>query len=108
MLLVKPDSGETVKDVAGQLQTDGRYTFTLSDIPAGTYQLFAGSDANNDLFICDAGESCGAYVTLDAPVTIEVDRDLSGLDFVSSYLVQLPSVQTTAKRETGIRRGTSQ
>ncbi|HRW64978.1 MAG TPA: S8 family serine peptidase [Candidatus Competibacter sp.] len=108
VLLVKPDSGETVKDATGQLQPDGRYTFTLSDIPAGTYQLFAGSDANNDLFICDAGESCGAYVTLDAPVTIEVDRDLSGLDFVSSYLVQLPGVQTTAKRETGIRRGTNQ
>ncbi|MEZ5578999.1 MAG: S8 family serine peptidase [Candidatus Competibacteraceae bacterium] len=108
VLLVKPDSGETVQDATGQLQPDGRYTFTLSDIPAGTYQLFAGSDANNDLFICDAGESCGAYVTLDAPVTIEVDRDLSGLDFVSSYLVQLPGVQTTAKRETGIWRGTSQ
>ena len=108
VLLVKPDGGETVKDVAGQLQPDGRYTFTLSDIPAGTYQLFAGSDANNDLFICDAGESCGAYVTLDAPVTIEVDRDMSDLDFVSSYLVQLPGVQTTAKRETGIRRGTNQ
>jgi serine protease len=43
VLLVKPDSGETVQDVAGQLQPDGRYTFTLSDIPAGTYQLFAGS-----------------------------------------------------------------
>lgn len=108
VLLIKPDSGETVKDATGQLQPDGRYTFTLSDIPAGTYQLFAGSDANNDLFICDAGESCGAYVTLDAPVTIEVDRDMSGLDFVSSYLVQLPGVQTTAKRETGIRRGTNQ
>lgn len=108
VLLVKPDSGETVKDATGQLQPDGSYTFTLSDIPAGTYQLFAGSDANNDLFICDAGESCGAYVTLDAPVTIEVDRDMSGLDFVSSYLVQLPGVQTTAKRETGIRRGTNQ
>ncbi|MEZ5577499.1 MAG: S8 family serine peptidase [Candidatus Competibacteraceae bacterium] len=108
VLLVKPDSGETVQDATGQLQPDGRYTFTLSDIPAGTYQLFAGSDANNDLFICDAGESCGAYVTLDAPVTIEVDRDMSGLDFVSSYLVQLPGVQTTAKRETGIRRGTNQ
>lgn len=108
VLLVKPDSGETVKDVAGQLQPDGRYTFTLSDIPAGTYQLFAGSDANNDLFICDAGESCGAYVTLDAPVTIEVDRDRSDLDFVSGYIVQLPGVQTTVKRETGIRRGTNQ
>ena len=108
VLLVKPDSGETVKDVAGQLQPDGSYTFTLSDIPAGTYQLFAGSDANNDLFICDAGESCGAYVTLDAPVTIEVDRDRSDLDFVSGYLVQLPGVQTATKPETGIRRGTGQ
>jgi serine protease len=108
VLLVKPDSGETVKDATGQLQPDGRYTFTLSDIPAGAYQLFAGSDANNDLFICDAGESCGAYVTLDAPVTIEVDRDRSDLDFVSGYIVQLPGVQTTVERETGIRRGTNQ
>ncbi len=104
VLLVKPESGETVQDVAGQLQPDGSYTFTLSDIAAGNYQLFTGSDANNDLFICDAGESCGAYITLDAPVTVEVDRDLSGLDFVSGFTVKLPGVQTTG-RETGRRRG---
>ncbi|MDG4554067.1 MAG: S8 family serine peptidase [Candidatus Competibacter sp.] len=105
VLLVKPESGETVKDVAGQLQPDGGYAFTLSDIPAGAYQLFTGSDANNDLFVCDAGESCGAYLTLDAPVTVEVTQDLSGLDFVSGYTVKLPGVQAAAGRETGMRRG---
>ncbi|MGB5063504.1 MAG: S8 family serine peptidase, partial [Candidatus Competibacter sp.] len=105
VLLVKPESGETVKDAAGQLQPDGSYTFTLSDIPAGAYQIFTGSDVNNDLFVCDAGESCGAYITLDTPVTVEVDRDLSGLDFVSGYIVKLLGAQTAAGRETGMRRG---
>lgn len=44
---------------------DGRYTFRFSDVDPGEYYVIAGTDNDNDGFICDAGEACGAYPTLD-------------------------------------------
>lgn len=107
VLLIDPNTGDTVKSVAAQPQEDGSHAFTLSGIPAGTYQLFAGSDSNNDQFICDDGESCGAYLTLDSPVLVEVDRNLSGLGFVSSFTVNLAASQSAGKDEPErkLRRG---
>ncbi len=105
--LIDPATRNTVADVAAQPQADGSHAFSLSGIPAGTYQLFAGSDSNYDQFICDEGESCGAYLTLDRPISLEVDRDLSGLDFVSSFTVNLAASQRMGEDETerGLRRG---
>ncbi len=71
--------------LAGQCSVgvvDGQYAFTFVDVPPGDYEMIAGTDADNDLFICDAGEACGAYLTLDQPSDITVvDADLSGIDF---------------------------
>jgi serine protease len=107
VLLIDPTTGDTVADVAAQLQEDGSHAFTLSGIPAGTYQLFAGSDSNNNQFICDEGESCGAYLTLDSPILVEVARDLSELEFVSGFAVNLAAFQLADEREPGrgMRRG---
>ena len=88
VLLLDPDTLE----IDPALQTgvnvnNGRYNFTISNVPAGTYYLYAGSDPNNDSFICDDGEACGAYLTLAQPSIITVDRDLSGLEFTAQYNV---------------------
>ena len=56
----------------------------------------AGSDAANDLFICDAGEACGAWLTLDQPILIQLDSDRDGIDFPVEYLVSLPVIQGAA------------
>ena len=61
---------------------NGQYAFTFVDAPPGDYQVVAGTDANNDLFICDAGEACGAYLTVPQPSDITVvNADLNGIDF---------------------------
>ncbi|MFO7642227.1 MAG: S8 family serine peptidase [Candidatus Competibacteraceae bacterium] len=99
VLLLDPATRKTVDYVAAQPQADGSHAFSLSGIPAGTYQLFAGSDSNNDLLICDEGESCGAYLTLDRPILLEVDRDLSGLEFVSGLTVNLAEFQRASAGE---------
>ncbi|HOW76488.1 MAG TPA: S8 family serine peptidase [Candidatus Competibacteraceae bacterium] len=106
VLLTDPETGETVADATVTRQADGSYAYTLRDIPAGTYEIFAGSDSNNNLRICDVGESCGAYLTTNEPIRIEVSADQSGLDFVSSYTLNLADFQTTheAEDETGLQR----
>ena len=69
----------------------GGYAYSFTNIPAGTYKIFAGTDSNNDFFIGDAGEAYGAYLTLDQPVPITISDDQGGLDFNSNFNVSFPS-----------------
>jgi hypothetical protein len=64
---------------------DGLYSFSFTDVPPGSYRLFAGTDSDNDDLLCDAGEACGAYRTLDAPEVLIVEGDRSDLDFLSGF-----------------------
>jgi serine protease len=92
VVLVNVRTQQSVSTTARR-QPDGSYIYTLRGIPAGIYQIFAGSDANNDFYICDAGESCGAYLTLDDPITIRVRRNRRNLNFVSGYTLNLADFQ---------------
>ncbi len=85
ILLINADTGEVFQqdDVVAR---EGIYAFNFTDVPAGSYQIIAGSDSDNDLFICDAGEACGAWPVLDSEFTIiEIIQDISGLRFSSTY-----------------------
>jgi serine protease len=71
--------------------SSGGYAYSFTNIPAGTYQIFAGTDSNNDFIIGDPGEAFGAYLTLDQPVPISISNDQGGLDFISNFDVSFPS-----------------
>ena len=89
VLLIDPATHKTVAEATGIAQDDGSYRYTLNEVPAGNYQLFSGADSNNNLAICDVGESCGAYLTINDPVALEVNADRSDLDFTSAYQVNM-------------------
>jgi len=76
----------------------GEYRFLFENIEPGSYEILAGSDADNDLFICDAGEACGAWLTTDQPILIELEEDLSGLDFPVEWQVSIPSLAGAGAR----------
>lgn len=92
--LIDSSNGNVVDQVA-LAASNGTYPFTFSNVPAGTYEIIAGTDNNNDLFICDAGEACGGYTTLDQPTQIMVDTNISGLDFVTGYNITVNSAAAT-------------
>lgn len=97
LLLVAPDSDTAVVQTLGE--PDGNnYRFNFPRVPTGRYQIFAGTDFDNDLFICDAGEACGAYLTIDQPLTVTIDADRDDLDFPIEYFISLPG---TASAESG-------
>lgn len=79
--------------LAGQCSVgvvNGQYAFTFVDVPPGDYQIIAGTDADNDFVICDPGEACGAYLTLDQPSDIAVvDADASGINFPIGHAVSI-------------------
>jgi serine protease len=75
----------------------GGYAYSFTNVPAGTYQIFSGTDSNNDFIIGDPGEAFGAYLTLDQPVPITISNDQDGLDFTSNFDVSFPSRLDAAK-----------
>jgi serine protease len=65
------------------------YSYAFAGVPSGTYQIFGGTDLNNDFFLGDPGEAYGAYLTLDQPLTVTISADQSGLDFTTNYDVTI-------------------
>jgi serine protease len=71
----------------------GAYPYAFQNVPQGDYLLIAGSDMDDDGLICDGGEACGSYPTMDLPAPLTVDHDLSGIDFGTAFR---QSIGTTA------------
>ncbi len=97
------EDGSSEGNAAVVAAANGEYEWVLNDLPAGRYRIVAGSDMDDDNYLCDAGESCGAYRTLDAAERIAVDPaaepEISGIDFVSEFravLTTQATAQTTA------------
>ena len=93
ILLYDPVLDDVVAQVSARSSKTG-YPFQFSDILPGRYEIIAGTDADNDLFICDAGEACGAWLTTDQPIQIEVDSNIKDLNFPVGYLVTLPAANS--------------
>ncbi|MFN2287189.1 MAG: S8 family serine peptidase [Chromatocurvus sp.] len=93
VLLYDPET-DSVPAQAVARSRDG-YRFELPPAPAGNYLLFAGTDLNNNLAICEAGEACGALLTLDQPLRIQLDRDISDVNFPVEYQIAIPGRQST-------------
>ncbi len=70
---------------------NGSYAYKFPSVSEGDYIVFAGTDSDNDFLIGDAGESSGAYNSLDQPTAIHVNKDLGGIDFNTSFNVDLPA-----------------
>ena len=61
--------------------TNGTYPYAFQNVPQGDYLLISGSDMDDDGLICDGGEACGSYPTLDLPTPLTVDANKSNIDF---------------------------
>ncbi len=89
IILFDMESSEPYAQVAAESQS-GRYDYRFDEVPRGRYEIVAGSDSDNDLFICDSGEACGAWLTIDRPIQLQPESDLRDLDFPIEYQVRLP------------------
>ena len=95
MLLLDADTLQTVQESA-VLAQNGSYDFSFEDVEAGAYVIVAGTDSDNDVLICDPGEACGAYLTIDQPLTENFEADRSDIDFPIEYLISLPGTASAA------------
>jgi serine protease len=82
---------------------DGSYPYSFQNVAPGTYFVIAGSDADDDGTICDAGEACGAYPTLSDPTQVSVDSARSGVDFPIAFDTNLgPSAASAGSRRNAL------
>jgi hypothetical protein len=82
--LIDPDSFETVYRQAVTSEA-GIFRFSFPSVAEGRYLIFAGTNLDNDALVGDAGEANGAYLSLSEPVTLQVDRNLNGLNFDTGF-----------------------
>jgi serine protease len=88
VLLLDPATDESLEQVDVRAVGE-RVPYRFDAVPAGAYLLVAGTDMNNDGFICDDGEACGAWPVESRLETVTVSGDRLGLDFSTSYRTSL-------------------
>lgn len=74
-------SYQTVVSASG-----GQYNFSFANVEAGDYFLVAGTDVDNNGFICENGEACAEYPVNGLPQVISIaDKSLESLRFSTSF-----------------------
>lgn len=70
------------------IANDGKYLYQVNGIKKGRYFVSSGSDLDFDNLICDAGESCGQYPTLEKPIEVVISEDepLQQVNMTVNYL----------------------
>ena len=82
IIAVDSETIETAAQVT--VQSQGALGYTFSGLEAGSYFIVAGTDEDNDGFICDPGEPlCGAFPSLELPTVLTVagGTNLAARDF---------------------------
>ncbi|MBN2318306.1 MAG: S8 family serine peptidase [Acidobacteria bacterium] len=82
--------------------TSGLYEFGFTGLSYGTpYVVFAGTDPDNNGYICGEGETCGAYISLDQPIKLEIQENTQGIDFTTDIIFDIPDDLSEQIYETG-------
>ena len=85
--LLLDSTGSAIDQVSAIPQGNGVFDYSFTNVAPGIYRIIAGSDIDNDRFICQLAEACGGYPTINALSTIEViNRNISGFDFIVDIL----------------------
>ncbi|HFC53491.1 MAG TPA: peptidase S8, partial [Gammaproteobacteria bacterium] len=104
ILLLDPQSLQTRGMVAADSH-GGKYTFRFSGIAEGEYLLVAGTDLDNDGDICDPGEACGGYPTIERLRPVKVQEGMDILKFGAGFRITFSALSREGR--TLPRRGFS-
>ncbi|MBN1832245.1 MAG: S8 family serine peptidase [Deltaproteobacteria bacterium] len=89
IILIDPVTKDTYDTVQAS-NIDGSYSYAFPDVAPGEYFILGGTDSDNDGYICDPGEACGGYPTVEllAPVAMG-SSDCTGLNFTTGFTFDL-------------------
>ncbi len=101
VLLVEPGSLLTIDGMQVNA-SGGSYPFSFDGVDDKPFLVVAGTDMDNDGFICDEGEACGAFPTTETILPITLTDDRSDLRFVTGFT---SNIGAAAAGETPPARG---
>ncbi len=97
VVLVNPDTMGTIRMVHAD-NSSGSYDFRFDSVPEGEYFIVAGTDLDNDGLICDPGEACGGYPTIERLQSINVYSDMNTIDFGSNFDIIIRALTNSAEQ----------
>jgi len=104
ILLIDPATGDASHQGTATA-SGGKYSYSIGSVTAGSYYAVAGSDLDNDGFVCDPGEACGAYPTIDLPAILNASTsNLTGIDFATGFVPAIGAQSTQVQSQRGYRR----
>ncbi len=96
VLAVDPETYYTVAEAVTDSQ--GNYLYLTPFLPQGEYLFFAGTDRDEDGWICDTGEACGYYPD---PVQVSSGATIPNIDFLVANMVNIQSARVALKQTGG-------
>ena len=97
VILFDPTRQYSISQALAETRFNGDLVYSLRNVPDGEYQIYAGTDMDNDGFICQAGEACGTYPSLGELVTVPVSgQALSNVDFPVDIVAGFGNISTTS------------
>ncbi|MCH8498019.1 MAG: S8 family peptidase [Marinobacter sp.] len=104
VLLVDAEDTRITRAEAIVTVVNGEYRFEFAGVEPGEYYLVAGSDLDNNGFICENGESCAEYPVngFPEPFVFDGERSLTGLQLTTSF--SRPSLTQTDLQQPGNQR----
>jgi serine protease len=105
VLLMDPGSFDTVGQTVVRALGE-RVPYRFGSVTTGDYLVVAGTDMNNDGYICEDGEACGAYPVEGRPVIVSVAGERLDIDFSTAFRTspQAASSDRTDRGPTGFAR----
>ncbi|WP_372996278.1 S8 family serine peptidase [Marinobacter sp.] len=86
VLLVSTDESRETIEQRVVTARDGSYGFSFDDIEPGEYFLVAGTDMDNNGFICESGEACAEYPVNGLPEKIVIGEErITGVTLSTSF-----------------------
>jgi len=108
-ILLLDTNNEAVQSASPVYIGNGVFNYSFDGVSPNTYRIIAGTDIDNDFFICQYAEACGGYPYLSDLADIKVtNQDLTNLDYtaeiLSSFGSQVQSVGEQAPQSIGYSR----
>ena len=89
VLLTQKDQNNNTKVVKQETvqAVNGQYQFDFKNLAPGQYEIKAGTDLDDDGYICTSGEACAEYPALGSlqPITVTSNSAVTGLTMTASY-----------------------
>lgn len=106
ILLLDKETFEPIEQVEVAANSS-EVSYLFDKVSTGEYYIAAGTDMNNDGYICEDGEACGFYPIFSDPTAITVSGPSTGLNIPTSFRtgLQQSAASLTQPKETGRRMG---